>query len=172
MKQWTLASGILLATVVAYAASDHLACISPQEAQKQIGKKLCVSGKVLNVKQSSDGVTHLDFCPESRLCPFTAVVFPADSDYVGDVTQLVGRTIEIHGKVKEYDGRAEIVLRDTDQLHGDIPRAPLPPTEFDVEKRGRASAGTFHASKTRKASRKRSAPPTGTVDVGNPDSPD
>jgi len=172
MKRWMIAAGPLLTTVIACVAGEHSACISPQEAQKQIGKKRCVSGKVLAVKQSPDGTTVLNFCSDSKTCTFTAVVFPADSEYVGDVTDLLDRTIEVHGKIKESDGRAEIVLQDTDQLHGDIPKAPLTPTEFDVEKRGRASAGTFHAAKARKASRKRSAPPTGTVDVGNPDTPD
>jgi hypothetical protein len=170
MKQWAIAAGLCAALNRGFAA-DRPACLSPQEAHTQIGKKQCVSGKVLAVKQASDGVTFLDFCPESKICPFTAVLFPADSDYVGDVNQLVGQTIEIRGKIQEHDGRAEIVLRDADQLHGG-PKTPPTPTEFDVEKRGKFGAGTFHAAKARKASRKRSAPPTGTVDVGNPDSPD
>ena len=38
------------------------------------------------------------------------MIFSGDLKSVGDVRQLQGRMIEIHRKVKEYDGRAEIVL--------------------------------------------------------------
>jgi DNA/RNA endonuclease YhcR with UshA esterase domain len=32
--------------------------------------------------------------------------------------------IEIHGRVKEYDGRAEIILEEYRQLSGSTPRIP------------------------------------------------
>jgi hypothetical protein len=49
--------------------------------------------------------------------------------------------VEIHGQVKEYDGRAEIVLEQYRQLGG----ARIPPLaqNYNVEKKGRYSAGTF-----------------------------
>jgi hypothetical protein len=58
------------------------------------------------------GVHFLDFCDDFHLCPFTVVIFPGDLKSVGDVRQLQGRMVEIHGQVKEYDGRAEIVLEE------------------------------------------------------------
>src|SRR4029077_7683881 len=63
------------------------------------------------------------------LCPFTVVVFPSDLKSVGDVRQLQGRMVEIHGQLKEYDGRAEIVLEEYRQLGGAGTRIPpLPKT--------------------------------------------
>src|SRR5258708_17671537 len=93
-------------------------CSSFTEAKKQIGKKQCVSGKVLSVSKSPGGMTFLDFCEDYLACPFTVVVFPEDLHRVGDLNQLIGKTIEVSGKIKDYDGRAEIVLLGTEQLVG------------------------------------------------------
>jgi len=78
------------------------------EAKKHISETRCVSGKVLRVKEGNRGVTFLDFCEDYLVCPFTVVVFPSDLKHVGDLRQLQGKMVEIHGPVKEYDGRAEI----------------------------------------------------------------
>jgi len=62
---------------------------------------------------------------------------------VGDVRQLQGRMVEIHGQVKEYDGRGEIVLEEYRPLGGAGARIPPLPQNYDVEKKGRYRAGTF-----------------------------
>ena len=169
MKRWMAVAGFLFVAAGICAAGKRPACISPREAQKQIGTKQCVSAKVLAVNQAPSGVTSLAFCAESKSCPFSVVVLPADSEYVGDVSELVGRTIEFRGKIKESDGRAQIVLRDADQMHGDFPKTPLAPTEFDVEKHGKFGAGTFHAAKAKKASRKAPVSTQTTFDIENPE---
>jgi len=103
---------LLLTTLV---RSD---CLPFDEARRHIGEIKCITGKVIRIKQGARGVHFLDFCEDFRLCPFTVVVFPGDLKSVGDVRQLQGRVIEIHGPVKEYDGRAEIVLEEYRQLGG------------------------------------------------------
>ncbi len=144
-----LAATILLTT---YAWSD---CVAVAEARKHIGEVKCVTGMVVRVKQGARGVHFLDFCDDFRLCPFTVVIFPSDLKSVGDVRQLQGRTVEIHGQVKEYDGRAEIILEEYRQLGGAGARIPPLPKNYDVEKKGRYSAGTFsHPKAKRKTSRK------------------
>ena len=55
-------------------------------------------------------MTNLDFCEDYRLCPFTVVVFRGYLRRVGDVRQLAGKTLEIHGEARDHDGRAEIIL--------------------------------------------------------------
>ena len=77
------------------------------------------------------------------------MIFPSDLKSVGDVRQLQGRMIEIHGQVKEYDGRAEIVLEEYRQLSGAGARIPPLPKNYDVEKKGRYSAGTFSHPKAK-----------------------
>jgi len=97
------------------------------EAKKHISETRCVSGKVLRVKEGNRGVTFLDFCEDYLVCPFTVVVFPSDLKHVGDVRQLQGKMVEIHGPVKEYDGRAEIVLERARQLTGMLGKSRLCP---------------------------------------------
>jgi hypothetical protein len=118
-----------------------------------------VTGKVVRVKQGARGVHFLDFCDDFRLCPFTVVVFPGDLKNVGDIRQLEGRLIEVHGQVKEYDGRAEIILEEYRRLSGSTARIPPLPKNYDVEKKGRYSAGTFSHPKAAKNLRGRNNPP-------------
>ncbi|MGA9040711.1 MAG: hypothetical protein WB421_09270 [Terriglobales bacterium] len=141
-------------------------CIPFTEALNHIGEIHCVTGKVLNVKQGSGGVHYLDFCEDYRLCPFTVVIFPRDLKSIGDVRQLQGRTIEVHGPVKGYDGRAQIVLAEARQLSGDSARIPPLPKSYDVEKAGHYSAGNISRPKTRKTYAKK-VPATLPIEVGD-----
>jgi len=130
-------------------------CLPVAEARRHVGEVKCVTGMVVRVKQGARGVHFLDFCDDFRLCPFTVVIFPSDLKNIGDVRQLQGRMVEIHGQVKEYDGRAEIILEEYRQLGGAGTRIPPLPKNYDVEKKGRYSAGTFsHPKAKRKTSRK------------------
>jgi len=137
-------------------------CIAITEAKKHVGETRCVSGKVLRVKEGNRGVTFLDFCEDYLVCPFTVVVFPSDLKHVGDVRQLQGRMVEIHGPVKEYDGRAEIVLERAGQLAGDAGQIPPLPKGYDVEKKGRYSAGKFSHPKAARSAKKRNKKPSQT----------
>jgi ssDNA-binding Zn-finger/Zn-ribbon topoisomerase 1 len=137
-------------------------CIAITEAKKHIGETRCVSGKVLRVKEGNRGVTFLDFCEDYEVCPFTVVVFPSDLKHVGDVRELQGKMVKIHGHVKEYDGRAEIVLERAGQLAGDAGRIPALPRNYDVEKKGRYSAGRFSHPKTARKTKKRNKKPSQT----------
>jgi DNA/RNA endonuclease YhcR with UshA esterase domain len=102
-----------------------------------VGEIKCITGTVIRVKQGSRGVHFLDFCDNFRLCPFTVVIFPSDLKSVGDVRQLQGRMIEIHGKVKDYDGRAEIILEEYRQLSGAGARIPPLPKNYAATARER-----------------------------------
>jgi len=136
-------------------ASD---CIPIHEAHKHVGESKCVSGKVLHVKLGNKGVHFIDFCEDPSACPFTVVVFPSDLRDVGDVRRLEGRTIEIHGAVKMYDGRAEIILSRISQLNGGAGLIPPLPRNYDAEKRGHYSAGRLHPPK--KPKRQKAKPST------------
>ena len=131
-------------------------CLSFEQAGKHVGEINCVTGKVVRVKQGARGVHFLDFCDDFRLCPFTVVIFAGDLKNVGDVRQLQGKVIEVYGPVKEYEGRAEIILQEYRQLGGAGVRIPPLPKNYDVEKKGRYSAGTFsHAKPAKKAAKKK-----------------
>src|SRR5262249_7111894 len=111
------------------------------------GETKCVTGKVLRVEVGVKGVYFLDFCEDAMACPFTVVVLASDWRDVGDVRRLVGRTIEIRGNVKPYDGRPEIILRRISQIEGGAAMIPPLPKNYDVENRGHFSAGRLYPSK-------------------------
>jgi DNA/RNA endonuclease YhcR with UshA esterase domain len=125
-------------------------CLPITEAGKHVRRQTCVTGTVIRVEEGSHGVTFLDFCPEYRNCPFTVVVFPRDLRRIGNVHQLQGRVVKIQGKIEEYDDRAEIVLRHSQQLGDDAKLLTAFPKEYDVERQGHYSAGTFRAAKAKK----------------------
>lgn len=155
----------LLVTILAFLlpAAASAKCVPYSEAQKHIGAITCVSGTVVRVEQGNGGVHFFDFCDDYRVCPFTVVVFPSDLKQVGDVRQLKGRQIEIDGEVTSYDGRAEIVLRRLSQLRGDAAKIPPVPKQYDVERRGNYSAGSFRYPKKAKGSTAKKSRPPATV---------
>jgi hypothetical protein len=139
--------GVALAfwqSATVFAASD---CLSIGEAKHHVGENKCVTGKVLRVKAGAKGVHFVDFCEDQSSCPFTVVVFPSDLKDVGDVRRLAGHVIEIHGPVKLYDGRAEIILNRVNQLTGGSTLIPPLPKNYDVEKQGHYSAGRMRPTK-------------------------
>jgi hypothetical protein len=109
-------------------------------------------------------VHFLDFCEDQMACPFTVVIFPHDLKDVGDVRRLAGRMIEIHGRVKLYDRRAEIILNRISQITGGASLIPPIPKNYDVENRGHYSAGRLRPSKKPK---KTKAKPNTTQTFGN-----
>jgi hypothetical protein len=139
-------------------------CVPIHEASQHVGETKCVSGKVLHVKVGNRGVHYIDFCEDHAACPFTVVVFAHDLKDVGDVRRLEGRMIQIHGAVKLYDGRAEIILSRISQLTGGAAMIPPLPKNYDVENRGHYSAGRLHPSKKLK---KGKAAPSATATYGN-----
>ena len=147
---------------------SHPECIPFGEAAQHVGETRCVKGTVLGVQQGKNGTTFLDFCQDYKLCPFTVVIFAGNLRDVGDVRQLVGKEIEVHGAIKNYDGRAEIILQRYKQLSGDAAHIPPLPKQYDVEKKGRYSAGTINHSSARKPARKRQGAPGQTEETVDP----
>ena len=134
---------LLFFTIPAF-ASD---CIPIHEAGAHVGETKCVTGKVLRVKVGPKGVHFLDFCEDQMACPFTVVIFGHDLKDVGDVRRLAGRTVEIRGAVKVYDGRPEIILNRISQITNGAAMIPPLPKNYDVENRGHFSAGRLYPAK-------------------------
>ena len=122
-------------------------CIPIAEARQHVGETQCVTGKVLRVRAAASRVHFLEFCEDQMACPFTVVVFSHDLKDVGDVRRLEGRTIEIRGVVKLYDGRPEIILSRISQITGGAAMIPPLPKNYDVEKEGKYNAGRIHPPK-------------------------
>ena len=80
-------------------------------------------------------------------CPFTVVVFSHDLKDVGEARRLAGRTIEVHGPVKLYEGRAQIIVNRISQITGGAAMIPPLPKNYDVKNRGHFSAGRVRPTK-------------------------
>jgi DNA/RNA endonuclease YhcR with UshA esterase domain len=125
-------------------------CLSVAQAADKVGSETCVAGKVLSVSPLPAGHFILNFCENQKTCGFSVVVFRSDVRDVGDVRQLEGKDIEIHGLIKEYGSRAEIILKDIHQLRGESARIQPLPKAYDVSRHGNYSAGSFYGTKTPK----------------------
>ncbi|HXY12934.1 MAG TPA: hypothetical protein VEI26_00390 [Terriglobales bacterium] len=154
-----------VAFLVAFSGFLVADCIPITEAQSHIGETRCVTGKVLRVKPGARGVTFFDFCEDFRVCPFTVVIFPGHLKDIGDVRQLKDKVVQIRGDLKEYDGRAEIVLSELRQLGSTGALVPKLPKNYDVEKKGRYSAGKFRLPKPSKKPAKKRQIPTLPIDI-------
>ena len=159
--------GILLTTALltSLAAGE---CLSSEQTRDKTGARACVSAKVLKVV-AGRGAHFLDFCDDYENCPFTVVVFDRDLRDVGDVRQLAGQDIEIHGKIVKYEGRSEIVLSDASQLKGNSPKLPPVPKSYDVERRGNFSASAKSSKSMKTKQKKPRRPPKDTTDPGTVD---
>jgi len=146
-------------------------CVSFAEASKHLGTAQCITGTVLHVEDGGKGVKFLNFCEDKdrKACPFTVVVFPGDLKKMGDVRQLEGRQIEIKGTVQDYDGRAQIILRRSQQLgEAAFLLFPRVPTEYDVERQPHNSAGKMKAPKEAKKTGTKQNDPMSIEDPGQP----
>jgi hypothetical protein len=97
-------------------ASSSPPCEDIRNAASVVGKSGCITGLVLRVYTARTGNTFLDFCPDYRTCPFTSVVFASDQGKFGNLQSLQGKRVEIRGDVVTYQGRAEIILHDPQQV--------------------------------------------------------
>ncbi len=165
-----LTAAVLAANLVCFARNtSKLECVSFSEAGKHVGTAQCVSGTVLHVEDGTNGVAYLNFCQQAKACPFTVVVPAVDLNKVGDIRQLEGRQIEIKGTIEDYDGRAQIVLRRSQQLgEGAFLLFPTVPTDYDVERPGHYSAGKFKRPKGAKKTHPKQGQPVSIEDPGEP----
>jgi hypothetical protein len=158
-----------LAFGLMFSALAAAQCIPFTQARDHVGETKCVTGRVLGLKHGSHGVTFFDFCEDFRVCPFTVVVFPGHLKDIGDVRELKGKVVEIHGPVKNYDGRAEIVLDQLRQLGGDAAKIPRLPKNYDVEKQGHESAGSMSHPKAARTTTKKKQTPTVPAEIEDDD---
>jgi DNA/RNA endonuclease YhcR with UshA esterase domain len=149
---------LLLGAVLLVVPAASAKCIPIEEAPQKVGDEICVRGTVVEVTQSNRGTWFLNYCADYRTCPFTVVVFAKDLRHVGDVRMLKGKTIEVFGKIRLYNGRPEIVLRHVRQLDGASAKLPPAPRTYDASRRGRYSAGKYRKAKSGKD--KEDPPPT------------
>ena len=104
------------ADVPVAAEGEDRGCVGFHDARSRVGEESCVTGRILRVYTSRAGNTFLDFCQDYRQCPFTSVIFAADKSKFGALETLSGREVMIRGQITTYQGRAEIIIHDPQQI--------------------------------------------------------
>jgi len=91
--------------------------INYTEADNFVGENKTVRGKVIQVYYSAKSdTTFLNFCSNYQGCPFSSVVFSSDKGKFSNLNQYEGKTVEITGLVRTYQGSAEIILNNPSQI--------------------------------------------------------
>jgi hypothetical protein len=99
------------------AASAKAETIQPGDAAKYIGKSITVEGPVGEVHHAASGkATFVDMGGRYPNNVFTGVLFSGDAPKFPDIDSLAGKTIDITGVIKLYQGRPEIILNDPEQI--------------------------------------------------------
>ena len=90
--------------------------ISYTEAPEHVGEYACVAGRVNYVYTSKKGNIFINFCPDYKTCPFGIAIFSSDAYKFPNPNQYEGKTVEITGLIRSYQGRPEIVLNEPGQI--------------------------------------------------------
>jgi DNA/RNA endonuclease YhcR with UshA esterase domain len=96
-------------------STSTLLKIGTGEADKHYGQEMIVTGKVAQVTIRPK-VTFLNLDRAFPNSPFTVAIFHGHSSFYGDANALKGKSIEIRGKIKNYNDKPEISLDDANQL--------------------------------------------------------
>jgi hypothetical protein len=91
------------------------ATYSPTEAQKHVGESATVEG-IASVYVAKSGTTFVDLGGSGRDAPFTGVIFKDKAATMPSVQSYSGKVVDITGTIKDYQGKAEIVIEDAGQI--------------------------------------------------------
>ena len=89
--------------------------ISAADAASHYDQEMIVTGKVAQVTIRPT-VTFLNLDKPFPDSPFTVVIFHGHSSFYGDANAMRGKSIEIKGKIKNYQNKPEIALDGMNQL--------------------------------------------------------
>jgi len=89
--------------------------ISSNEAKEHIGAPAVVKGKIAEVNVG-ERIVRLNFEQPYPKNPFTAVIFPANTNKFPEIEKLKGKTVEISGKIAAYREKPQIILTSTNQV--------------------------------------------------------
>lgn len=112
MRMLILALGLTLTATSVWAADT----ITPSEARSHAGERVTVEGAVSAIHTAGSGVTFLDIGGSFPNNAFAAVIFKDDVGKFRDLDTFNGKTIDVTGSVRLYQGKPEIVLNDPAQI--------------------------------------------------------
>jgi DNA/RNA endonuclease YhcR with UshA esterase domain len=91
--------------------------ISACDANKHVGELVTVEGVVSDVHHAKSGkATFINMCGAFPNNGFSGVIFSDDLAKFPEIDSLKGKTIDITGRTKSYQGSPETILNDPAQL--------------------------------------------------------
>ncbi len=89
--------------------------MTPAEAKESVGKFGTVVAKVVQVR-AQEKLTHINFEKPYPYQTFTAIVFASKTNLFPNLEKLVAKTVEVTGKIDEYNGKPQMILLTKNQL--------------------------------------------------------
>lgn len=87
------------------------------DAIKHLDENTAIRGTIVRVFTSKSGTIFLDYCKEYATCPFSAVIFGADTTKFSNVIKTYQNKATIaNGFIRAYNGQAEMVISDPSQI--------------------------------------------------------
>ena len=114
MKARILFLGVFFMLVIAAGYAQEK--VSAKEAGNYIGKTVTVVDTVNQVYKSKKGDYFLDMAGDYPDNAFTVVIFSGDAEKFRDIEGYERKVIEVTGKVKEYQRKPEIIVKDIGQV--------------------------------------------------------
>ncbi|MHB8337937.1 MAG: hypothetical protein ACYDEE_11030 [Ignavibacteriaceae bacterium] len=101
--------------LVDYCQLQGYTCIDCASISKK-GENETVIGIDSQVYHSRGGKCFLDIDGDYPDNTFTAVIFKSDVKKFKDIDKYEGKEIQVKGKIKEYNGKPEIILKSKSQI--------------------------------------------------------
>lgn len=130
--KYGIVAALSLAAVIAFAQeaktektdkSAALKKISALEATNYFNKTMIVTGKVARVSVRPK-IVYVDIDQAYPNSPFNGIIFPSSTNQFPGLKELKGKDVELTGKIAEYQGKPQIILSKSNQLHVVEQKAP------------------------------------------------
>lgn len=103
---------VLIISSISFSQEKYTA----SEASKHIGETAIVTGTVVQVSTPSNGIIYLNIDEKYPNNEFTAVIFKKYAELFPDAKKLEGKKVEISGKIEDYKGKPQIVVKKVEQI--------------------------------------------------------
>ena len=125
--KYALVAALSMAAVIAFAQESKTAKsakadkaplkkIGALEATNFLNKTMIVTGKVARVSIRPK-IVYIDIDEAFPNSPFNGIVFPSATNQFPELAKLKGKDVELSGKIASYQGKPQIVLNSSNQLH-------------------------------------------------------
>ena len=90
--------------------------INSDSVKSYIGQEVIVVGAITQVSITKSGTVFFNIDGKYPNNKMTAVIFKKDIEKFGDLKYWEGKSVGIKGKIEEYKGNPEIILKNQGQL--------------------------------------------------------